>query len=279
MLGSNKVLIKNILFGKSILKVQKASPDISLSKIDELAHELNACFALVEVDVATESSQYNSVERSLAEADYKDINFVLSPTKTAYIDISKDADTIFQGFDRDIRRSILKNRDNNIYYQLTTDLDFFYSVLKDFSLVKHLFMSGKQDWLAKWQPFEAKMRLILAYKGTELLGGNMLIITPPYAYGIFIPTTKLGKKHNITASLIWEGIKQAKAANCVRFDLNGMYDARNNAPIQWLGLSKFKKKFRGREVEFLRPKVKVYSPYFKVLRKLGMLWLFVVNAN
>lgn len=277
--GNNNALYKKIIFGKSIIKLQRCSEELSLEEIDNISQKYNAGLLVVEMNIMSDNPKYKEIENAFLTSGYKDLKYFLSPTKTSYIDLSAPNNSLFHSFDRDIQRNIKRNLHKPIKYLETRNFDYFYTILNEFSKNNHIFVQSKKFWMNKWKPFDKKIHLLLSYMGDTLLGGNMFIITPPLAYGIFIPSTEKGKANDITASLIWEGIINAKNAGCTQFDLNGMYDDRYNEPLLWKGLSVYKKKFKGHEVKFMKAKVKTYSLFFNILDKLGILWLYLYDCN
>ena len=107
------------------------------------------------------------------------------------------------------------------------------------------------------------MKVLLAFKENELIGGNMFLVEGSNAYGIFLPLSLLGKEAHASYSLLWEGFKWAKREGCLVFDLEGVYDNRYGSPKAWIGLTAFKRKFRGNEIEFMRAKTKARVWYLK----------------
>ena len=174
-------------------------------------------------------------------------------------------------FDPEIRRSLKKNLKKNISLRTTDHFDDFYALLSESGHRRHFFVQTLADWQDQWGSFGSQARVILADLDGKLLGGNMLLVKPPLAFGLFLPTTQSGRGHQIAATLIWAGLKLAKSCGCTLFDLDGLYDDRYQSPKKWKGLTAFKRKFNGHEVEFMRSKIKIYAWYLKPLGWLGLL--------
>ncbi len=67
------------------------------------------------------------------------------------------------------------------------------------------------------------------------------------AYYWLAAATNLGKKLFAPTLLVWEVLKTAKKNGCEVFDFEGIYDERY--PIKsWLGFTKFKEGFGGKEI-------------------------------
>jgi lipid II:glycine glycyltransferase (peptidoglycan interpeptide bridge formation enzyme) len=278
-IGSTRVLIKKIPWLGSIIKIQRGSANTPLVEIEKIAKKTKALLVVIEPDITTEDAHYAKLEESLKLAGYNDdLNLFFSATKTAYIDLTKSEESIVSSFDQDVRKSLKRNLKKNISFRSADHLEEFYPLLHEAGRHRNFFVQAFPDWKDKWESFGNRVQIILAYLDGKLLGGNMFMIKPPVAFGLFLPTTGAGIRNQIAATLIWEGIKLAKKNGCILFDLDGLYDERYKSPKKWLGLTAFKKKFKGREVEFMHPKVKVYSWYLKPLEQLGLLWMFFVDS-
>lgn len=276
--GCTNVLIKKIFCLGSIIKIQRGSADTSLIEIEKLAKKNKAMLVIFEPYIKVGDAHYIELEGALKLSGYSNgLNIFLSPTKTSYIDLTKSEESILSSFDQDICKSIKRNLENKISFRVADSVEEFYPLLHEAGYRRNYFVQSLSGWRAKWQPFNRQLKIILAYSDRKLLGGNMFIIEPPIAFGLFLPTTEYGRDNGIAASLVWEGFKLAKKSGCDIFDLDGLYDERYDFPRKWLGLTAFKRKFRGQEVEFMHPKVKVYAWYLKPLEKLGLLWMFFVD--
>jgi lipid II:glycine glycyltransferase (peptidoglycan interpeptide bridge formation enzyme) len=277
-IGSTRVLIKKIPLLGSIIKIQRGSSNTPLVEIEKLAKKNKALLAVIEPDIKSGDAHYAGLEESLKLSGYNNgLNLFFSATKTTYIDLTKSEESILSSFDQSIRKSLKGNLKKSVHFRSVDCIEEFYPLLHEAGHRRNFFVQTLSDWKDKWKPFSSQVQIILAYLDGKLLGGNMFIIKPPVAFGLFLPTTESGRRDRIAASLIWEGLKLAKNNGCDLFDLNGLYDERFDFPRKWLGLTAFKKKFRGCEVEFMRPKVKVYSWYLKPLERLGLLWVFFVD--
>ena len=270
-IGTTLVLIKKLPWIGSIIKIQRGAADTSLVEVEKMARENKALFTVIEPDIKTENPRYTQLEQTFKLNGYKDLSFFLSPTKTAYIDLSKSEENILSSFDKDIRKSLRRNLKKAISFRLSSNLEEFYSLLYEAGTRRHFSVQALSDWKDQWGSFGSQAQIILSFLDGELLGGNMFLINPPAAFGLFLPTTENGRSIQIAATLIWEGLKLAKKKGCVSFDLDGLYDDRYKSPKKWRGVTTFKRKFNGHEVEFMRSKVKIYAWYLKPLGWLGLL--------
>lgn len=270
--GPTLVLIKKIPWIGSIIKIQRCPANTPLVEIEKIAKKNRALFVVIEPDIKTEDAGYASLEQIFKSNGYRDLNFFLSPTKTAYIDLSKSEEKLLSSFDEDILRSLRRNLKKDISFRLSSNMEEFYSLLDEAGNRRNFSVQAFSDWRDQWGSFGSQTQIILAYlNGEGLLGGNMFLIKPPAAFGLFLPTTEAGRHHRIASNLVWEGLKLAKNRGCTLFDLDGIYDDRYKSPKKWRGVTTFKRKFNGHEVEFMRPKVKIYAWYLKPLGWLGLL--------
>ena len=268
---STLVLIKKIPWIGSIIKIQRCCADVPLAEIERITKKNGALFVVIEPDIKTEDTGYTPLEQIFKLNGYKDLNFFLSPTKTAYIDLSKSEENILSSFDKDIRKSLRRNLKKGISFRLSSNLEEFYSLLYEAGKRRNFSVQTFSDWKDQWGSFGRQAQIILAFADGNILGGNMFITKPPVAFGLFLPTTEYGRSTRIAATLIWEGLKLAKRDGCTSFDLDGLYDDRYKSPKKWRGVTTFKRKFNGHEVEFMRPKVKIYSWFLKPLGWLRLL--------
>ena len=270
--GDTFALIRKIPWIGSIIKVQRCDGNISLNEIEKMAKENRALFVVIEPDIKTEDTCYAQLEQTFKLNGYKDLNFFLSPTKTSYIDLTGSEEGILSSFDSNIRKSLRGSLKKDLSFRLSNNLEEFYSLLYEAGKRRDFSVQTFSDWKDKWGSFGSQAQIILAYlDGKELLGGNMFTIKPPVAFGLFLPTTEYCRSTQVAANLIWEGLKIAKKSGCTSFDLDGLYDDRYKSPKKWRGVTTFKRKFRGHEVEFMRPQVKVYAWYLKPLDWLRLL--------
>jgi len=267
---NTKILVKGVPLLGNIIKVQRCDK-VPFAKIEKLATTERTLFAIVESAATTKDINYSEIENDFKNCGYKNLKLRLCPTKTAYIDLTKGESEILAGFDENIRKTIKHNQNSGVTVTIKNSFEEIYPLLQEAGKRRHFFVQSYAAWKKQWGEFGDQTKVILAYKDGKLLGGNMSLMTAPSAFGLFLPTTAVGRSSKIAATLLWEGLKTAKASGCETFDLEGIYDDRYQAPKKWLGLTKFKRKFKGREVEFIPAKIKIFAWYFKPLGWLGLL--------
>ena len=76
-------------------------------------------------------------------------------------------------------------------------------------------------------------------------------------------STDQGRKDFATNQSVWEGILEAKRRGCKLLDFDGIYDDRfPKAQEAWIGFSRFKSSFGGKEFAFLGSFIK-WFPFLK----------------
>ncbi len=268
--NKTRILIKKVPLLGNIIKIQRCDT-VPFEEIEKIAKRERTLFAIVEAAVTTENPNYPQLKADFKQKGYKNLKLKLCPTKTSYLDLTKSTDELFANFASDVKRSIKQNQNRGVTVKSADSFEKIYPLLQEAGKRRHFFVQRLPNWKKQWGGFGTKAKVILAYKDGELLGGNMLLVTPPVAFGLFLPTTSTGRNCKVASTLLWEGLKIAKTKGCTTFDLEGVYDNRYHAPKKWLGLTKFKRKFKGREVEFIQTKIKIYAWYFKPLGWLGLI--------
>lgn len=261
--GAAVLLIKKVPLLGSVIKIKRCPPEIDFAAIERAAEKYKAVVVKIEADIREGDAGYARLAAEFRRYGYTDSRFVFCPTKTAYIDLTKSREALLAGFDRDVRRALKRGARAGIEVRRADSLEDFYPLLKTAGKKRRFVVQNQQDWQDQWGAWQERALVVLAYRKGELLGGNFSLLLPPHAYGIFLPLTALGREAGAAYLLLWEGFKEAKAKDCRVFDLEGLYDPRYGQPKEWLGLTAFKRKFRGQEREFMPAKVKVRSWYLK----------------
>ena len=117
-----------------------------------------------------------------------------------------------------------------------------------------------KQFKALWQAFwPKKTALLLAYPSPGVPGatfsallpfaGLLLLFHDQIAYYYQAASIKLGKKLAASSLLVWEALRLSKKKGCKTFDFEGIFDPRFPQK-SWLGFTKFKKGFGGREIVY-----------------------------
>lgn len=269
--GSAVVLVKKIPLLGSVIKIKRCPPDINLSLVESLAKKYRGALIKIEVDISLDDPDYKFLEEQFRKEGYSDSCLAYCPTKTSYIDLTKSEEDILLSFDGEIQKEIKRNENNGVSVEVAENIEDIYSLIEYAGKSRHFIFQKFPDWKCQWDAFSEKAKVLLAYEGGNLLGGNMFVVEDHKAYGIFLPLSEAGRKKHAAYTLLWEGFKWAKKEGCKTFDLEGIYDARFGSPKAWLGLTAFKRKFTGKEVEFFKPKIKARVWYLKPFIWAGVL--------
>ncbi len=245
------VLIKHLSLVGSIIKIQRGDPEISLPKIDELAKKHHAFLIKIEPNLETNDPRAPAILKKLKGLGYRESRWALCPTRTIHIDLTPDLDKILAQTKQDVRRYLRRNREKNFEFRQDKNLEDFYPLLQKAGEAKGYPVPKIKELKSRWGSFGRDLKLLLGYRQGKLLGGSLTLCRGDFAAGIYMATSQEGLAEHFPYSLMWESIKLAKEAGCKLLDLDGIYDPRYRLRTSWKGLTEFKRKFSGREVEFV----------------------------
>lgn len=266
-----KIFIRKIPLIGSAIKIQRPEELPPLGEIDRIAKKHRALFVKLEPSTA---DQYNLVVKN---------GFVPDPspslaTKTIVVDLTKSEVQLWSDLSQDARQSVRKAQSSKLKFQSYKPADPGFEIaLQDFHrLLKE---TGRRQKF--WTPSLAQLQEKTAAFGEEMT--LLLVFSPagrPVA-GAFIlahdgthsASTKEGQHLFASYFLLWETIRYLrKHKQVTRHDLAGIYDPRfHQATRSWQGLTIFKRKFGGTEIEYPRPLIKYYHPSLKLIYKIARL--------
>ena len=265
------ILIKRLPLVGSVIKIQRCDPEISLQKIDEAAKRHRAFLIKIEPNLTTDDPRAPAILRKLKNFGYEESRWALCPTRTIHLDLTPGLDRILAQTKKDVRRYLRKNRGKNFEFRQGNNLGAFYPLLQKAGEAKGYAVPRIEELKSHWGAFGSDLKLLLGYKDGKLLGGSLTLCRDGTAAGIYMATSKDGLVQHFPYSLMWESIKLSKGAGGRILDLDGIYDPRYRAPTSWKGLTEFKKKFGGREIEFVGSFTKVNFLPLKILAKFGFI--------
>jgi len=142
------------------------------------------------------------------------------PSKTIEIDLTKTENQLLGEMHHKTRYNIKIAKRNKLQVTSSSDMNSFVEL-----------------WLAA-QPSRRLLK-----------PGILMPETGSVAYYMYAAATPEGKKLFAPTLVTWEAIKLAKKLKCKLFDLEGVYDDR--FPLKsWLGFTRFKKSFGGKEAVY-----------------------------
>jgi len=245
--SKGQIFIKQFpLFG-SFIKIQRIKKPIPFAEIEELAKKYRAFKVAIEPDIVSEES----LEKEFFGLGYRINNSPFLPTKTLKVDLDLPVEQIFSLFQEAKRRAVRRAVKNGVVVREAGDIENFIEMKKNqLGILK--FLLGHftaREIKSLWETFSPKnVTLLMAYQG-QPLAGILLLFYDEVAYYWLAAATNEGKKLFAPSLLVWEAIKLAKKRGCRIFDFEGIYDPRFPQK-SWLGFSKFKKGFGGKEVEY-----------------------------
>ena len=265
------ILIRHLPLVGSVIKIQRGDPEISLPEIDKVAKRRNTLLIKFEPNLETNDPRAPSVLRNLKNFGYEESSWALCPTRTIHLNLTPDLDEILAQTKKDVRRYLKKNWKKGFEFRQGKNLEDFYPLLQKAGEAKGYNVPKIEELKLRWGAFGRDMKLLLGYGQGKLLGGSLTLCRGEAAAGIYMATSKEGLAEHFPYSLMWESIKLAKEAGCLTLDLDGIYDPRYQTHKAWKGLTEFKKKFGGREVEFVGSFTKCKFLPLKIMAKFGLI--------
>jgi lipid II:glycine glycyltransferase (peptidoglycan interpeptide bridge formation enzyme) len=249
-IGNGQVFVRKFPLIGSIIKVQRIKPPIPFLQIEKLAKRRRAF--LIEID------QEKSATGNFKKYGYKINKRPYFPTKTIQIDLTRNEEEIFNSFSEAKRRAVRRAIKNGIIVKEANSYKEFLWLKKKSLLEKFVLpIMAEKEIKTLWQAFWPNNgKIILAYFKNQPVAGIFLLHYNKVAYYWLAASTKLGKKLFAPTLLVWETLKIAKKLGCQVFDFEGIYDQR--FPVKsWLGFTKFKQGFEGKEI-FYPPSLKKF---------------------
>jgi|GEM_PF-332218 len=212
----------------------------------------------------------------------KFLNNPYLPTKNILIDLKPKEDDIFKRFSEAKRRAVRRAEKNNVVIKSGSIDEFIKLKSRAAGILGLLTTTTLKPLYEAFAPQNAEV--LLAYKpspyqgegkggvgetvsqhqppptpsferrGVFPIAGIFLLFHKKTAYYWMAAATKEGKKSFAPTLLVWEALKLAKQKGCTVFDFEGIYDERYPKLNQnWLGFTKFKSGFGGKEVYYPKP--------------------------
>ncbi|MEK9200708.1 MAG: peptidoglycan bridge formation glycyltransferase FemA/FemB family protein [Patescibacteria group bacterium] len=187
---------------------------------------------------------------------FRQDNWPLLASKTLRVDLRPSEEKIMQLFSKDCRYTLRKFSSKSLQFSIKLNqFDSFYEIWKKSSKRKSLWIPSKKDYDALIQCFGEKVFSVCIDNNA----GALVLMHDKCAYYYYAGATKEGNKNNLPYLVVWEAMKKAREMGCKSWDFEGIYD--NRWPNKgWLGFTRFKKGFGGKEIEFAGSFVKWRLP-------------------
>lgn len=264
--GGNYFYIKHLPILGNFVKLQRPEK-IEVRDIDFVAAKYKPFRFVVEpVNKNPADAKTNAGRQELI---IKNLGFRLSkssylPTKTLQLDLTLSINRLIANTDKDVQYSLRKTQGLKI-----TETESIADFLKAWRQAvgwKRYVPTLKNLEVLK-SSFKKKCLLLSCFKTSkqtpEIIAGAVFLRTNNVGYYWQAFTNKEGRKALSQYKILWEGMTWAKRTGCKIFDMEGIYDERfpNKS---WLGFSKFKKKFGGKEVLYPGAYIKSYGLFGKI---------------
>lgn len=267
------IFIKKLPLLPAVMKLQRSDKLPQLNKLKLLMQKYHSHSISVEPNVIARSPKDD-----VAISNLKSLTSPFLPTKTIFIDLLPDESEIFNKFSGAKRKAV--RRAQNLGVEI-----FHSNNIEDFIKLKgssagFLGFLTTQTLKPIWKTFAPNNAFILLAKiniahyssnsvlpnekllkissrsakqdsNNKFIAGVLILIWQNTAYYWMAATSNAGKQNFAPTLLIWESLKKAKKMNCTNFDFEGIYDERyEKLNKEWLGFSKFKSGFGGKEIYF-----------------------------
>lgn len=174
------------------------------------------------------------------------------PTKTIRIDLSKDLEDTFASFTEAKRRAVRRAIKLGITVKESQDIDALVRVKNTSSgMFGFITTTGIHHLWDIFAPKHASILLASHGNNAKPVGGILLLFWNGVAYYWIAAGTKKAKKLFAPTLLVYEALKLAKLRKAKSFDFVGVWDERiPNQNREWLGFTKFKEGFGGKELYY-----------------------------
>lgn len=244
-LGQWQGFMKKIPILGTMLKVQRIGNPVPWDEIEKAIVKYNVKKVILEPGKKIDEEKY------LAEAKkrgYKKARSNFAPGTSILINIEPTEDMVFHNFAEAKQRAVRRAEKNALTVKIVDDpTDFIWLKKKSLWEKKTFPFWINQEVKGYTKAFGKNAEFIMAYQKEKPVTGIFHLYSNQTAYYWMAAATKEGKKLFAPTLLVWEAIKRAKEKGCTVYDFVGIFDARYPNK-DWLGFTKFKEGFGGKEV-------------------------------
>ncbi|MBL7036339.1 hypothetical protein ISR94_00635 [Candidatus Microgenomates bacterium] len=245
--NTNYFVKKMPLLG-SVLKIQRPK-NINWKTIKKLQKKYRVFQTIIEPCLSFGVSTVSYHNLFISDG-YKLSKSSYLPSKTSHINLDQSLGKITAGFKKDTRRAIRVGEKTIIKDSSSPEKIKLFRAAWKKSVRFTRFIPSTTSLINLRKSFPNTHSLFLTSHNDfgEIIGGSVFTRsshgTAYYWYGF---TNKEGRASLSQYSLLYQGILWAKKQKCRVFDFEGIYDERfpNKS---WLGFTRFKKSFGGRDV-------------------------------
>jgi len=237
-----------------------------LDKIKEIAERENAIFFRIEPEI-----QIGKNLLQFTDYDLRKLSFDVQPSRTLILDLGKSEDELLAEMHSKTRYNIrlaekkevaVQNLQSNL--KLQNFFDKFYDLLKETAQRNRYKIFSKEHYqkLLGISNEQFSAEIFFAKYKDSILAANMVIFFGNRA--IYLHGGSSNRHRNLMAPhlLQWEQIKEAKRRGFKEYDFWGIDKKK------WPGVTRFKKGFGGKELEYIGAHDLIFRP----------LWYFIYRV-
>ncbi len=218
-------LVKYFYIPYGPVSVDKETSQLLLKKVLEKAEQEKV--SLVKIEPVEEVD--------LGVASYHRIQ----PRKTAFLDIKDDPDHLLKKFRKSTRYNIRQALKKGVEVEKTKTVDYFFNILQE-TKKRQSFSTYSKDYFQDLTEKNSCDIFIAKHQG-EVIAGSIVLYFGDVATYLHSAFDYQHQDLNATALIVFESIKQAKENGCKYYDFWGLDEKK------YLGVTKFKKGFKGKE--------------------------------
>lgn len=247
-IDNTNYFIKKIPFLGSVLKIQRPKK-ADFKSVNKLQRKYKVFQTIIEPNLAPVVDSFFDHNLFISNG-YKLSKSPYLPSKTLHVDLTKPVDKIVAMFKKDTRRSMRIGEKIKIKkISSPNELELFRKAWKN-SVKFSRFVPSLSSLINLRKSFPNTNSLFLASHNIcgEIIGGAIFTRSShDFAYYWYGFTSKEGRASLSQYSLLYHGLLWGKEQKCKIFDFEGIYDERfpNKS---WLGFTRFKKSFGGKEI-------------------------------
>ncbi len=253
-IGETLVIQHDLPFKKNYLYSPRGPiglMDEFLNKVKEIAQKEKSIFLKIEPDL-----NFNQNISNFEKSDKE-----IQPSKTIVLNISKSEDELLGQMHSKTRYNIRLAQKKGIEIEESQNIDSFIKLLKE-TARRDKFYLHPDDYYRKIFQNLNGIKLFLAKRGNEIIAGNLVLFFNQEAIYLHGASDHNFRQYMAPYLLQWYSILEAKKNQLIRYDFYGINE------IKWPGITRFKKGFGGKEINYSGSYNFVFSSFWYVLYNL-----------
>ena len=243
------IFLKKIPIYGVLAKIQRPQNLPYLPKLIPILKKNQVRTVALEPTSETDAQIYTAYLNSLRKFFHLNTSPFLQ-TKTILVDLTASEDILFSRLTEAKRRAIRRAINLGVTIVHTHSITELISIKNSSAgLFGEITTWGVKELtqVAKAKNYE----ILLAKKDGKTVGGILLLFSGTTAFYWIAGATKIGKKAFAPTLLVWNALLTAKKHGSSHLDFVGVFDERRpKQNTAWLGFTKFKEGFGGKEVYY-----------------------------